>query len=83
MSFIIDMTYTIHKPTTRRIYRGQSGFDMIDGVKLVPRAEIVVLKECPTNMVDMLNYAIAKGYIQPVANVRDEELVWDKLTNKS
>jgi hypothetical protein len=74
------MTYTVHKSTTRRIYRGQGGFHMIDGVKLVPRAEIVVIKECPTNMVDMLNYAIAKGYIQPVANVRDEELVWDKLT---
>ena len=52
---------------------------MIDGVKIVPRAEIVVLKQCPTNMVDMINYAIAKGYIQAVANVRDEELVWEKL----
>lgn len=75
------MTYTVHKSTTRRIYRGQDGFHMQDGVKLVPRAEIVVLEQCPTNMVDMLNYAIAKGYIQPVANVRDEELVWDKLTS--
>lgn len=54
---------------------------MQDGIKMVPRAEIVVLDQCPTSMVDMLNYAIAKGYIQPVANVRDEELVWDKLTS--
>ena len=54
---------------------------MQDGIKLVPRAEIVVLEQCPANMVDMLNYAIVKGYIQPVANVRDEELVWDKLTS--
>ena len=75
------MTYTFHQPTTRRLFRGEPGFHMQDGVKLVPRAEIVVLKECPTNMVDMINYAIAKGYIQPVANVRDEELVWDKLTS--
>ena len=52
---------------------------MKDGIKMVPRAEIMVLKECPTNMVDMINYAIAKGYIQPVANVRDEDLVWEKL----
>lgn len=73
------MTYTVHKSTTRRIYRGQDGFFMHDGIRLVPRAEIVVLAECPANMVDMLNYAIAKGYVQPVANVRDEELVWDKL----
>ena len=73
------MTYTVHQSTTRRLYRGQAGFHMIDGVKMVPRAEIVVLKECPTNIVDMINYAIAKGYIQPVANVRDEDLVWEKL----
>ena len=75
------MTYTVHKPTTRRIYRGQAGFFMQDGVKLVPRAEIVVLEQCPTNIRDMLQYYIAKGYVQPVANVRDEELVWEKLTS--
>ena len=73
------MSYTFHESTTRRLYRSQDDFFMLDGVKLVPRAEIVVLKECPTNIVDMINYAIAKGYIQPVANVRDEELVWEKL----
>ena len=73
------MTYKVHESTTRRLYRGEPGFHMIDGVKIVPRAEIVVLKQCPTNMVDMINYAIAKGYIQAVANVRDEELVWEKL----
>ena len=73
------MSYTFHESTTRRLYRSQDDFFMLDGVKLVPRAEIVVLKECPTNLVDMINYAIAKGYIQPVANVRDKELVWEKL----
>ena len=73
------MSYTFHESTTRRLYRSQDDFFMLDGVKLVPRAEIVVLKECPANIVDMINYAIAKGYIQPVANVRDEELVWEKL----
>ncbi len=77
------MTYTIHKPTTRRIYRGQSGFDMIDGVKLVPRAEIEILEQCPTNIRDQITWYIAKGWIQPVANVRDDELVWDRLTNNS
>ena len=74
------MSYTFHQSTTRRLFRGEPGFHMTDGVKMVPRAEIVVLKECPANMVDMLNYAIAKGYVQPVANVRGEELVWEKLS---
>ena len=71
----------MHKSTTRRIWRGQASFSMIDGIKIVPRAEVVVLKECPANIVDMINYAIAKGWVQPVANVRDEELVWEKLTS--
>jgi hypothetical protein len=77
------MTYTVSKPTTKRIYRGQPGFLMLDGVKVVPRAEFEILEQCPTHVRDTLSWAIAKGWIQPVANVRDEELVWDKLTNKS
>ena len=74
------MSYTFHEPTTKRIYRGQAGFNIVDGVKIVPRAEVVVLEQCPHNIRDMVNYAIAKGWIQPVANVRDDELVWEKLT---
>ena len=75
------MTYTMHKLTTRRIYRGQSGFTMTDGVMLVPRAEIELLEQCPAGIRDTVAFAISKGYIQPVAHVRDEELVWDKLTS--
>lgn len=75
------MSYTTHKPTTRRIYRGQPGFNMTDGVKIVPRAEIEILEQCPTHVRDTLSWAIAKGWIQPVANVRDDELVWEKLTS--
>lgn len=77
------MTFTFTKSTTRRIYRGQDGFNMIDGVKIVPRAEIEILAQCPASIRDTVAFAIAKGYVQPVANLRDEELVWDKLTNNS
>ena len=75
------MTYKVYPSTTRRLWRGEPGFSMVDGVRLVPRAEIVVLEQCPANLRDMLQYAIAKGYVQPVANVRDEELVWEKLAS--
>ena len=75
------MSYKIHQSTTRRLWRGQPGFTMTDGVKIVPRAEVVVLEQCPANIRDMVNYAIAKGWIQPVANVRDDELVWEKLAS--
>lgn len=75
------MSYTFSKPTTKRIYRGQSGFNMMDGVTIVPRAEIEILEQCPAHVRDTVAWAIAKGWIQPVANVRDEELVWEKLTS--
>ena len=75
------MTYKVHPSTTRRLWRGEPGFSIVDGVRLVPRAEIVVLEQCPANIRDMLQYAIAKGYVQPVANVRDEELVWEKIAS--
>ena len=75
------MTFTAHKSTTRRIYRGQADFHIIDGIKMVPRAEVVILEQCPTNLRGQIEWAIAKGWIQPVANVRDEELVWEKLTS--
>ena len=74
-------TYTMHKPTIRRIYRGQPGFNMADGFKIVPRAEVEILEQCPASIRDTVAFAIAKGYVQPVANVRDEELVWEKLTS--
>lgn len=74
------MSYTFHQPTTKRLYRGQNGFSMTDGVKLVPRAEIEILEQCPWQVRDQINFAIAKGWLQVVANVRDEELVWEKLT---
>ena len=73
------MSYTVHQSITRRLWRSEPGFWITDGVKVVPRAEVVVLEQCPNNIRDMVNYAIAKGYIQPVANVRDDELVWEKL----
>ena len=73
------MSYTFHEPTTKRIWRGQPGFSIIDGVKMVPRAEVVVLEQCPAHIRDWVHFAIAKGYIQAVANVRDDELVWEKL----
>jgi len=64
----------------RKIYRGQRHFTFSpDGIKIVPRACIEVIDRCPTNMVDMLNYAIAKGYIQPVVFMPDEEYMWHDL----
>lgn len=65
----------------KKLYRGQKGFDFCpDGVMLVPRASIEVLPECPWEIRDKIQFALAKGWLQPVANIRDEEYTWELLS---
>ena len=50
-----------------------------DGITMVPRAHVVILEQCPANIRDMVNYALAKGWVQPVANMRDTEYTMELL----
>jgi len=50
-----------------------------DGISLVPRAHCEILEQCPANIRDMINYALAKGWLQPVANMRDTEYTMELL----
>ncbi len=51
-----------------------------DGLMLIPRAMIHILPECPHNIREMLNWAIAEGYIKTVAHVQGKELTWEAMT---
>lgn len=74
------MTFNTNSKPYRKIYRGQKHFTFSpDGIKLVPRASIEVVDECPTNIRDQISWYIAKGWIQPVAYMLDEEYVWEEL----
>jgi len=62
------------------LYRGQDNFTFSpDGVTMVPRAHILILDQCPVNYRDMISHAIAKGWVQPVANMRDTEYTMELL----
>lgn len=62
--------------------RGEDDFMFSpDGITMVPRAHVVILESCPLEIRDQINYALAKGWLHPVANMRDKELVWEKLTS--
>ncbi len=74
------MTYTVHKSIVRTIQAGESDFNIIDGICVYPRAEIVVMPGAPANVATTLDWAIAQGYIRCAANVKDHELMWDKLS---
>ena len=69
--------------TTRKhvsLYRGQKDFTFSpDGITLVPRAHVEILESCPAEIRDKINYALAKGWLQPVANMRDDEYTWELM----
>ena len=50
-----------------------------DGITIVPRAHIEILEQCPANIRDQITYALAKGWLQPVANMRDTEYTMELL----
>lgn len=50
-----------------------------DGITLIPRASLEILKECPASVRDQIQWAMAKGWIQPVAHLPDDELAWEML----
>lgn len=66
--------------TYKKLYAGQKDFTFIaDDIVVVPRASIEILEQCPPAVRDQINWAVAKGWLQPVANLPDDELMWENL----
>ena len=74
------MIYTVHKSLVRTIQAGDPDFNIVDGMVVYPRAEIVVMPGAPANVATTLDWAIAQGYITCAANVKDYELMMDRLS---
>ena len=64
----------------KKIYRGQPDFTFSpDGIVLGPRAMIEILPQCPWETRDQVNYALAKGWVQIVANMTNAEYTMELL----
>jgi hypothetical protein len=63
----------------RAIRQGTPDFTLNDGMVIYPRAMIHILPQCPMELRDQINFAIAKGYIQMVSHVYGKELTMDAL----
>jgi hypothetical protein len=66
--------------TYKKLYAGHKDFTFSpDGITLVPRASLEILTQCPDSVRDQIQWAMAKGWLQPVANLPDNELMWENL----
>ena len=72
----------IYFPTTktvRCIKQGEPNFAIVDGLYMVPRASFAISDNCPENYKSILWTCISKGWLKPVAHVKDAELMWEEL----
>lgn len=73
------MTFTIQENRFKEIRQDDEHFYMTDGIKMVPRANIEFSSLCPANIMLLINHAMEKGWVKPVAHVKTKELFWEVL----
>ena len=72
----------IHKPEHRikTIKPGDSGWSIINGLTITPRAGFEISQRCPENYRSLIQECIQHGWIKPIAYVKESEYVWEELS---
>ena len=76
----IILSYVFSKNKIKEIRQGDANFRMADGIRLVPRAAFEISKSCPHNYKLILADCIDRGWIKPIAYVKEKELFWEVLS---
>ena len=71
--------YNTSLKSYRKLTPTDADFRFTDGITVVSRAGIEIAKDCPSNIVQHIEWAVAMGYVRPIAFIPDRELTWEKL----
>jgi hypothetical protein len=74
------MTYTVYQRQVRTIRQEDPNFTIQDGLMLTPRAGFEISNDCPRQYKSMIMEAIKNGWLQPIANLTERELIFMGLT---
>jgi hypothetical protein len=74
------MTYTIHQSQIRTIRQEDPNFTIQDGVTIASRAGFEISNTCPRQYKLIIAECINKGWLQPIANLTERELIFMGLT---
>ena len=75
------MILTAKPSMIRTIKPGDNGFTIIDGFVTSPRAGFEISNNCPAEYKSIFITAINAGWLKPVANLTERELIFMGLTN--
>ena len=73
--------YNTHQSQIRTLRPGDRNFQIVDGITLASRAGFEISKCCPKEYKSILITAINAGWIKPVANLTERELIFMGLSN--
>ena len=74
------MTYTVYQSQVRTIRQEDPNFMIQDGLTVTPRAGFEISNTCPRQYKSMIMEAIKNGWLQPIANLTERELIFMGLT---
>jgi hypothetical protein len=74
------MTYTVYQSQVRTIRQEDPNFLIQDGLTITPRAGFEISNTCPRQYKLMIMEAIKNGWLQPIANLTERELIFMGLT---
>lgn len=73
------MNVRVHKTVLRTVRPGDPDWFLKDGLIVAPRAGFEITAACPYNYRQVIQECVSQGWLKPVAQVRDADLVWERL----
>ena len=81
MLYTYSMNITFRQSQIRTIRPGDRNFTLTDGFTQANRAGFEISNNCPAEYKSIFITAIKAGWLKPVANVTERELIFMGLTN--
>jgi len=63
----------------KTVNRDDNMFYIRNGITITPRAAFEISKSCPREYGLILSECIDRGWIKPIAYMRDDEYIWESL----
>jgi len=70
---------TTRQTCIRTLRQGDPKWLIVDGSVAAPRAGFEITTKCPREYKEIIQDCIYRGWLKPVANVRDTELFWEEF----
>jgi hypothetical protein len=76
------MTFTLHDSKIHTIKPGNRNFQIMSGLVVASRAAFEISENCPRRYGEAIETAINNGWLIPVANVTERELLFIGLNQR-